>query len=122
VNRSAYEAFTLVELLVVVAIIAILAALLSPALSGAMAQAKSVTCLVKMKNIGVALDQYSNDHNSKSAPFWSDPGRPATVRPTTRERKTIQTYYGLQSSPILSHHTTIPARLRCDKLGYACSA
>ena len=38
----------------------------------------------------------------------------ATVRPTTKERKTVQTYYGLQSGPVLGHHTTIPARLWRD--------
>lgn len=38
----------------------------------------------------------------------------ATVRPTTQERKTIQTYYGMQSGPILSHYSTIPARLWRD--------
>jgi len=38
----------------------------------------------------------------------------ATVRPTMKERKTVQTYYGFQSGPSLSHHTTIPARLWRD--------
>ena len=38
----------------------------------------------------------------------------ATVRPTARERKTVQTYYGLQSGPVLSHHTTIPTRFWRD--------
>lgn len=38
----------------------------------------------------------------------------ATVRPTTKERKTVQTYYGFQSGPILSHHTTIPTGLWRD--------
>jgi hypothetical protein len=37
-----------------------------------------------------------------------------TVRPTTRERKTVQTYYGLRSGPVLSHHSTIPAKLWRD--------
>ena len=38
----------------------------------------------------------------------------ATVRPTTRERKTVQTYYGHRAGPVLSHYSTIPARLWRD--------
>jgi hypothetical protein len=38
----------------------------------------------------------------------------ATVRPTTHERKTLQTYYGHRSGPVLSHYSTFPARLWRD--------
>lgn len=38
----------------------------------------------------------------------------AHIRPTTKERKTLQTYHGLQSGPILSHFTVVPARLWRD--------
>ena len=38
----------------------------------------------------------------------------ATVRRTTHERKTIQTYYGLRSGPILSHYSLVPTTLWRD--------
>jgi hypothetical protein len=38
----------------------------------------------------------------------------ATVRPTTHERKTLQTYYGHRSGPTLSPYSTFPPRLWRD--------
>ena len=38
----------------------------------------------------------------------------ATVRQTSHERKTLQTYYGRRSGAVLSHYTTLPARLWRD--------
>ena len=38
----------------------------------------------------------------------------ATLRPSERERKSVQIYYGPRSGPILSHFTTVPIRLWRD--------
>jgi prepilin-type N-terminal cleavage/methylation domain-containing protein/prepilin-type processing-associated H-X9-DG protein len=58
-------AFTLVELLVVIAIIGILAALLIPTLSAAKAHANSTTCKNHLRQLGIALQLYVDDHENK---------------------------------------------------------
>ena len=54
--------FTLIELLIVVAIIAILAGILMPALSSALRKAKIINCTGNQKNIGLALSMYASDN------------------------------------------------------------
>lgn len=59
--RGRAHAFTLVELLVVVAVIAVLLGILLPALSGAREAARSTACLTRLKQLGVGLGLYLND-------------------------------------------------------------
>ncbi len=56
--------FTLVELLVVLAIIAVLAALLMPALGKALATAHTASCQSNLRQFGVAFQSYASDQNT----------------------------------------------------------
>lgn len=62
--------FTLIEMLVVVAIIAILAAMLSPTLQKALESARSIHCVNNLKQCGIALHCYANDHNGMLIFGW----------------------------------------------------
>ena len=76
------SAFTLIELLTVVAIISLLISILMPSLGRARQQAKGVHCLTRLKEFGTAITSYSNDSQDSlpTAQFEvSDPEDPGTV-------------------------------------------
>ena len=57
------EKFTLLELLVVVAIIGLLASMLLPALAKVKAKAKGIECINNQKQVGVSILSYMNDND-----------------------------------------------------------
>ena len=56
--------FSLIELLITIAVIAILAGLLLPTLKSAREKAMETSCLSNLRQIGTAMHSYAND--------WSD--------------------------------------------------
>lgn len=62
-KRPSKWAFTLIELLIVIAIIAILAAILFPVFAAAREKARQAQCASNLKQIGIAFAQYAQDYD-----------------------------------------------------------
>jgi len=78
--------FTLVELLVVIAVISILAAILFPVFTHARETARISTCLSNMKQLGLASIMYTNDFDERfpsSTINWWCSGTVSTTRVAT---------------------------------------
>ena len=67
-TRRAVQTFTLIELLIVIAIIAILAAMLLPALKQAREKARSIACLNNFRQLHLVWTGYLNDFNEYLMP------------------------------------------------------
>jgi prepilin-type N-terminal cleavage/methylation domain-containing protein/prepilin-type processing-associated H-X9-DG protein len=75
------RAFTLIELLVVIAVIAILAAILFPVFAQAREKARQASCSAHMRQIGMALVMYRQDHDERNIHSNDCDDRPFTVHP-----------------------------------------
>lgn len=64
------NAFTLVEMLIVVAIISILIALLFPALNRALNDARTLACANNQKQVLLGIHQYYGDNNGYGPVLW----------------------------------------------------
>ena len=67
-------AFTLIELLFVIAIISILMSMLLPSLRASREKARSMSCQNNLHNIGVGMMMYANENGERLPPFtqWID--------------------------------------------------
>jgi prepilin-type N-terminal cleavage/methylation domain-containing protein len=90
------RAFTLIELLVVIAIIAILAAILFPVFARAREQARKITCISNLKQLGTSVTMYAQDYDEhlpnnwagkKDTMLWNDLGGSGLMDPYLKNRK-----------------------------------
>lgn len=97
-------AFTLVELLIVLAIIGVLAAMLMPALGKAKEQARAIDCVNNLRQLGIALQLYVDENNHR-LPVMRDKPVDTNSVPTNR----------LPSVDlVLASHLGNPRVLRCQ--------
>ena len=86
--------FTLIELLIVIAIIAILAAMLLPALNKSREKARQISCTSNLKQVGTVCILYGNDFNDHI---------PAAYDNTDGGQGTPSLWWGAKLSPYFSN-------------------
>jgi prepilin-type N-terminal cleavage/methylation domain-containing protein len=89
--RQPDRAFTLVELLVALAIVGILAAMLLPAMAAAREKARRTACLNNLRQINLGIHLYCDDSNDVS-PLTK---RPADRMPSLGYKELMKSYVGL---------------------------
>jgi len=75
-RRSARSGFTLMELLIVIAIIGILAGMLFPAVNYVREKARKDECLNNLRQWGVALQGYLDEHRGRFPSYDADLAKP----------------------------------------------
>jgi len=99
--KTSGKGFTLIEMLVIIAIIAMIAALLLPAISRAKAQSQRTACIGNLSQITLGIRIYSDEANDSA---------PALEKGQTiwfRYRELLQNYLGLRRPP--SPHNKVVA-------------
>jgi prepilin-type N-terminal cleavage/methylation domain-containing protein/prepilin-type processing-associated H-X9-DG protein len=109
-KRLPSHGFTIIELLVVVAIIGMLASLIQPAVQESFLKAKQVKCLSNLRQIGVAVQQYvaDPDNNQQFPPIYNVGATNAAIGGNT-----FTSNSALQPLPALSNYGVTLALLTC---------
>jgi prepilin-type N-terminal cleavage/methylation domain-containing protein/prepilin-type processing-associated H-X9-DG protein len=99
--------FTLVELLVVLAIVAILSSLLLPVVNRGKSKAKQANCLNNLKQINLAVRMYADEQGDKVA---APPGVNSSVEEWFRFKDLVNQTVGLSRAPSAAENLfTCPA-------------
>lgn len=101
VCRPRRNAFTLLELLIVIAVLSLLTAILLPSLQQAKELARESLCLSSMRNIGTLLQYYAQDNRNRF-PVPYDPGL-------------LRNAYYCWATALGPYLTQDPARIRNDR-------
>ena len=116
---KAKRAFTVVELLVTIAVIGILAGLLLPALNRATGEGKRTSCASNLRQVNLDLRLYANDY-ADSLPVLPDPN-PYPNGIGCYYKQLIKSYLGLTGPPSPNEKVFIcPSdAVICTQLGHA---
>ena len=86
-----HKAFTLAELLIVIAIIGVLISILLPTLGAARRSANAAKCLAAMRDLGLAFQQYAGD-NKRAFPVVEYWPAPTALSPWSPQRRPWQDF------------------------------
>jgi prepilin-type N-terminal cleavage/methylation domain-containing protein len=108
-KRKPSRAFTLVEMLVVIAIVALLAALLLPALARTREKARSTGCVDSLRQWGLAYRMYADDHNDFLPRRGQGVQTLAVIDRPEDRFNALPVYFGLPSFQLMVANNTKPA-------------
>jgi len=97
------SAFTLIELLTVIAIIGILAAILIPTVGRVRSKARTAQCVSNLRQIGMAALLYADDHKGLLPVHGKSPLTPASEKDWTWNRK-VSSYMGMDQTTARSRY------------------
>ena len=112
-NTQGFGGFTLIEMLVAIAIIAILAAMLLPAVSNSKRKALQIQCLNNVRQLGLGVLSYADD-NSEEMPGIASRSYGFHPEDWIYWRTNSAMFPSFEKSPILAHISSVNrSLLRC---------
>jgi len=117
-RRGGTKFFTLLELLIVIAIIALLASLLLPVLKNARRSAHTITCANNFQQLGKAILMYADDNGEFLPPYrnstWGTPGYKDLI--SADSKGLLEDYLKLNTSYIALATSSTRSKLTCPAI------